>query len=978
MLMQCALLAILAADLPPLGIPLKPDPPIAIDGELDEWVGVPNALTIDQAAQCVHGPGSWTGPADCSAIVHTAWRQEALFVACEVTDDAVHQAQTGESLWKGDHLELYLDVKPDLEPDRAEFGAGQFQLVLSPGNFRQTGDPLTDTRPEAFIYRPAGTPAGDVRVAARKTAAGYAIEAAIPWELLGLQPVAGAGLAMEVGLSDTDSAEPRQELLMTTMPDTWAHRRARLRPAALAAADGVATPAPRAFPIAAEVTIGPAEQTVLKFDAPAVPEGRIGVLVFKARLHSPRVGGHTPALRLLLNGAALAGDRLVNKPARAPARSGDVYSLYAGDVLRLFYAPDYTSADQDQHYGLLNGVPACDFQMDVTDRLKVGANELTVVYGSDKVSNPLHLAEVGLELRYPPPPEAAKRPAPTGPLEVYEPAADHAVTYQLETLADNRLKVTVNGQAFALASRFSTPEPGWATGSNAHFDYQRTIDRRPEAVVITETFRNKTASDLGIMQRHEATAAQDPRAWYLAGRPIAAGRGNSGEPANPTTYVATDSAGLGLLPLSDAMRLHTLNWLAGQTIGLGDNQLVLPAGGSTVVEWAILPTAVPSYLAFLNAARRLMDVNFPLDGAFCFFRAHPTLTATWSDEQTKRFMEYKDAKYVCASIPSVGGIATQGTPFQSVDPTIYKEQFARRKQLKPDIATLVYFHCFLDVSPDGPTRFADARTLKPDGSQADYGKDAYKLYFPRDDNSYGPAIAKNVDAILDGIGADGVYWDEHEYSAFLYHYGEPWDGLSGDIDPTTMKVVRRKSAVPLITEDWRVKMAQYIQSRGPLIGNGCPRTKRMMALRFPCFVETGSISNCTRAQLWSPIALGDHLTERSELDAYRVMLAALNYGCVYHWYNDLNVIPTHHTLVRYMYPITPVELHEGYLLGAERIITNRSGLFGFGDVSEHEVHVFNDQGVEVPDFEAPRTVVNGKSYSELRLAEDWSAAILRR
>jgi len=138
-------------------------------------------------------------------------------------------------------------------------------------------------------------------------------------------------------------------------------------------------------------------------------------------------------------------------------------------------------------------------------------------------------------------------------------------------------------------------------------------------------------------------------------------------------------------------------------------------------------------------------------------------------------MEYKDAKYVCASIPSVGGIATQGTPFQSVDPTIYKEQFARRKQLKPDIATLVYFHCFLDVSPDGPTRFADARTLKPDGSQADYGKDAYKLYFPRDDNSYGPAIAKNVDAILDGIGADGVYWDEHEYSAFLYHYGEPWD-----------------------------------------------------------------------------------------------------------------------------------------------------------------------------------------------------------
>ncbi len=174
-------------------------------------------------------------------------------------------------------------------------------------------------------------------------------------------------------------------------------------------------------------------------------------------------------------------------------------------------------------------------------------------------------------------------------------------------------------------------------------------------------------------------------------------------------------------------------------------------------------------------------------------------------------MEYKDAKYVCASIPSVGGIATQGTPFQSVDPTIYKEQFARRKQLKPDIATLVYFHCFLDVSPDGPTRFADARTLKPDGSQADYGKDAYKLYFPRDDNSYGPAIAKNVDAILDGIGADGVYWDEtvQRFLSTMASRGR----LSRDIDPTTCRSSGAMS-VPLITEDWRVKMAQYFQSRG--------------------------------------------------------------------------------------------------------------------------------------------------------------------
>ena len=108
------------------------------------------------------------------------------------------------------------------------------------------------------------------------------------------------------------------------------------------------------------------------------------------------------------------------------------------------------------------------------------------------------------------------------------------------------------------------------------------------------------------------------------------------------------------------------------------------------------------------------------------------------------------------------------------------------------------------------------------------------------------------------------------------------------------------------------------------------------------------------------------------------MLGALDYGCVYHWYNDMTVIPTHPHLTRWMYPLTPLELHSGFIIGKERILTRRSGLFGWGDASRHEVHVFDDRGREVPDFVAPRVERDGKTYTELRLAEDWSAAIVRR
>ena len=90
------------------------------------------------------------------------------------------------------------------------------------------------------------------------------------------------------------------------------------------------------------------------------------------------------------------------------------------------------------------------------------------------------------------------------------------------------------------------------------------------------------------------------------------------------------------------------------------------------------------------------------------------------------------------------------------------------------------------------------------------------------------------------------------------------------------------------------------------------------------------------------------------------------------------MIPTHHHLTRYMYPITPLEIHGGHVIGEERIITNRSGLFGWGDESAHEVHVFSDESVEVEDFDAPLVRRDGKTYTELRIAEDWSAAIIRK
>ena len=123
-----------------------------------------------------------------------------------------------------------------------------------------------------------------------------------------------------------------------------------------------------------------------------------------------------------------------------------------------------------------------------------------------------------------------------------------------------------------------------------------------------------------------------------------------------------------------------------------------------------------------------------------------------------------------------------------------------------------------------------------------------------------------VRMILEEIGADGVYWDEMSQSRFTYHYGDPWDGRSADVDLQTMQIARKKASVSLISQRFRLGLAQEILDRSMMIGNGSPITRTMTALQFPRFIETGSVSNLLRGQLYTPIGLGDHLSERTTQD----------------------------------------------------------------------------------------------------------------
>jgi hypothetical protein len=966
-------------------IPFKPDPAITIDGDLNDWNTIPNKQILNSKEHVTYGADKWKGAADLSATVQLSWRPDALYVAANVTDDILRQTQRGANIWKGDHVELYLDTAPDTDAGNTAFGARQFQIGLSPGNFNHSGDALADIAPEAYAFLPAGISLAGSQVAAQRTVAGYTIEASIPWNNFDFKPQVGLPLGVEVSISDTDGVEAMQEKMMTIGAAAWKRNRGRLLPAILANADGSA-PAPiTSTPIFDGTSLKINESKTITFDAPDVPQGYEALLSLQARLDTPTVKGYTPALEVTLNGKALDVKNLANKVASEQFAYGQMHNMTQGNKFAVPYTPDFDAIDKDTKYGLRNNVKAALFELRITGLLKKNGNVLVIknapLPGVDKT---LVVGNVKLLYRIPPIPKVPQGP-PVGALSYFAPQIVKPVNYQIKQSGSQEFSLQLNNKHYTFYSQYSTPAGKWVNGSNQFFTVKRQLEKKDGWLVVRDVFTNLTDRNLPLMHRDQVRMKCD-KVW-LGGFSPNSLTGTSTNPSNPTTFGVQGKQGIGLLPLDDVSQVHITNFSTPDSIGLMDNALVLKPKSTFTAEWAIVPISSSDHFDFINATRRLLDVNFQIDGPDAFLRADPRSTGKWTDQQIIDFAKFKDAKYLCLILgyPYYKGLVPHGTAFQQIDHTAWTDAIARRRRLLPDVKQIAYFHCYIDVTSEAPEKYNDSRLLLPNDEQGNYGLSTDKIFIPTLTDSYGSAIAKSLDLLLDQMKLQGIFWDEMDYSRYRYTYGDQWDGYSANIDPTTMKITRLKSSVTLLSQPWRLLQARRIMKSGVLIANGgLPATRTMRNLHYMAFNETGSIANCVNSQLYTLIALGDHLTERNEEDAYHDMLKALDYGCLYYWYSDLMVIPTYHTLTQYMYPFTPVELHHGYVIGKERILTNRSGIFGWNDNSKHEVHVFDNTGREVnlKDIKAPTSVKtfekDGKTWTEIRIAENWSAAIVRK
>jgi hypothetical protein len=764
--------------------------------------------------------------------------------------------------------------------------------------------------------------------------------------------------------------------------------------------------------IAATARLEPGASQTFTVTVPADALPGKPALSLLARLDSPGLGGSTFAMQITLNGKLLDVGRLLNKLPDTEMLDGLKLNWFGDKGWRVCYSPDYERANRDDHPACLVGGHAYDFVLDVSDLLVAGSNEIVIRHSETTIKSALVLQDLALVAA----PSKVVAPEdqpedPNAPLAVIAPTDRGKVPYQMQFVGNGGLRVSCGELTLNVNSRFSYPNAGWNVlgdqpdeqewgvvhGSMSHlgetlqeakgksYRLARTLVRLPDHIAVSDKLTNLTDQDLHISVRYMLeTSALTGGEVYLRGLKSRIMQGYQKGGDNPTVLVRQGEDGVGIVAEDDVLRAQCAQAATRQPAeaGLVDNLFMLEPHATYELRWAIYPVPGGDYFDFVNAIRRNWGTNFTIPGPFSF-APHPTHEGELPD--VKGWLDNQSAQIVSLQIPMprpaelAHGLAFLQEPEEQQR---LKAQADKLRAQRPGLKVLQYLHVYITRLDAAVEAYKDARMLGPDGEQRAYPAGSWKptfwLFLPTTTNAYGREMNKTFDLVLDQLGFDGVYWDELSHSAHEVTYGVS-DGHSATPDLEHQTIKEKVATVALYCQAYQVQQAKRVLDAGKmLIGNGQPVTETMTKLHFPRFVEAWHPSNLRYAHLYCPLGLSSPDRVRSEADIVPSVRSHLLNGGLWYYYCGWNVVKlTHPTVTAHMYPFTPLELHAGYVIGRERILTAQSGLFGWGDKSRHTVYVYGPDGRQVTDFRAPVRTLKGATYSEVRLPPG-SVAVIER
>ncbi len=591
----------------------------------------------------------------------------------------------------------------------------------------------------------------------------------------------------------------------------------------------------------------------------------------------------------------------------------------------------------------------------------------------------------------------ASRPA-TDPAEIFVVDPPKPPAIQAALFAGGSIAVRWSGQEVTASTKYSQPNAGWklttsqgqarwissgsdtATLDSPAYGFKRSMQVLSDHILVKDTLSNPTGSNVGVHLFHRALGDGSPRETRLGGLESSKSVRNA---FNPSIFASYGSTGIGLLAEDDVFRVHALLGVDQGAPMLSDDQLVLAAGKSVTLEWSLYPTGSGGYWEFVNAVRRNWGTNRTINGPFAFTAGFGDAAFTSRDVAgLGKWARDRNLKYIVGGMPkNSDGTYAHGTAGGHSDYWIRNEKSWQTKLRAgdPGAKTLSYFHMQISTESAGESKYSDSRMKDEGGQTVVYpNKERLPLFVPTPTNGYGKALMSFLNSMTGQIGVDGIYWDEMSGSYGAYNYNGPWDGVTGVLDPRSKVLTDTRSAVPLQLLPMSKKIVDWAESKNlMIIANSMSRTRTLMDEPFLRFQETlGNFDKMANTHLQWPVGLANNNKEETAADSVQQVVSMLDRGGVYYGFRYVRAAsPWNFSSV--LYPITPVELREGVVIGKERILTNRSGTFGFPDGSKAQVVVVDRDGSKDSNPSVSEVQVSGKRAYRVTVESGQFAVIIK-
>jgi len=527
-----------------------------------------------------------------------------------------------------------------------------------------------------------------------------------------------------------------------------------------------------------------------------------------------------------------------------------------------------------------------------------------------------------------------------------------------------------------------------AAGQFYVVDRQLTV--LPNRVAIRDTFTNRTKEDLGIIiQNHLKSGESAFRESYLAGYKCV---GVRRQECSPSVFVAKEGLGIGVVPVDDVYIVQSEVYCRSGLAGVSTSTFALAPEASCTLEWAVYPNRSGDYYDFVNAFRKDEGRIGTVEGGLDFANRG-------MDDRTLRltpdFVQRRNLKYATlmglahpVDDPSVSIEGIEFVDFPK-EMAVIKEKMTELHAAYPGLMGMFHVAHSLYTTNKPEEKFPDSRVIGRDGKQPVWEEPSYSymskerqeagwkwwIFYPTPGNSFHDALMRSVDVMMDDLGCRGVFTDGL-MSAYMGAYTyDRWDGHTAEIDPNSKTIKRKMGSVLLLSQPSVVEFVRKINAKGGVvIANNCVMTRTFA--REKVIVNRESI--CPDPH-FAPtvICLGTPAPYLKDGPAlYRDILKTLDYGSLYFLCNTGPQV-SDDSIVARMYPITCEEIHSGIVKGPERIITARSGVYGWRESADLPfIYAYDGRGVRVPHAFIS-TADSAGVRTQVDLAENESA-VLRR